>query len=109
MKKKIIVILRIILPLLLLPISRCSSGEPEVRIQSTVTGSQMHIHRTDISYRLLQSGIRRYNLLPENGHTHTFEITEEQQALLELDYPIEIGSTENEYHSHLVSLQKQQF
>ena len=87
----------------------CTSSENDIRIQYSVSEELLHSHDSDITYRGLSSGILRYNLLDRNTHSHTYELTPEEFSWLEMGLPVVIRSTENQHHSHTVTLQKQEF
>ena len=85
---------------------QCSDPDNDIRIQSAVSTTLIHNHQTDITFRLLAAGVRRFNLLPAGGHDHNFQINEEQYALLQLGLPVVVQSSINQAHEHTVTIQR---
>ncbi len=85
----------------------CSREEPEARILALVSTEFGHSHGADITYRAVRSGLRRFHLREANGHSHAFDLTQEQMGTLELGFPVVVDSTEEQVHRHAVTIQKQ--
>jgi len=73
-----------------------------------VTVVNGHDHVADITYRLVQSGVRTFNLLQNAGHSHSFTLTENQAAMLNLGFPVVVESSVTDYHTHTITIQKQE-
>jgi hypothetical protein len=90
----------------LLPVL-CSAEKSEPRLASVVTAAANHDHPVDATYRLLESGIRTFNLTEKEGHTHTITLTSEQAGLVLLGMPVTVESTMSASHTHSVTVRKQ--
>lgn len=85
----------------------CSAEKDEPRIASVVAASANHDHAVDVTYRHVESGLRTFNLLEKEGHTHAISLTPEQVSLLLLGMPVTTESTMSVSHTHQVTLRKQ--
>lgn len=85
----------------------CSAQKEEPRIASVVAVSANHEHTVDVTYRHVESGLRTFNLLEKEGHTHAVSLTAEQVSLLLLGMPVTVESTMSVSHTHQVTLRKQ--
>ena len=85
----------------------CASDSRDPRIAAIVSMSAGHDHGTNVTYRLLHSGMRTFALLENQGHSHAFTLTLEQAALIELGFPVTVESTSTNTHTHTVDLRKQ--
>ncbi len=84
----------------------CSSTGRQNTLQCTVSTELFHTHKTDLTYRKVKSGIRIFLLTASEGHTHSYELREDQVAYLELNVPIALDSTLTNGHKHSVLIQK---
>ena len=85
----------------------CSDDKHEARLLTIVSSEQAHTHTADITYRAVKSGLRRFLLQTAEGHTHSFDLREEELGFLELGFPVVVQSTDEHLHHHSVTIQKQ--
>lgn len=85
----------------------CSAEKQEPRLAAVVSAALNHDHPVDATYRHLESGIRTFNLMEKEGHTHTITLNSEQASLVLLGLPVTVESTTSASHTHQVTVRKQ--
>ena len=93
--------------LTLLCLLACSGNGREARLLTIISLEQGHSHGSDITYRAVKSGLRRFALRAADGHTHNFDLRAEELGFLELGFPVVVQSSEERLHQHTVTIQKQ--
>ena len=87
----------------------CYSRESSPLVQSLVTTDMNHSHENDISFNLIDKGVRKFLLKESAGHSHDLILAEEDVANLNLGQEVQLESETSQFHSHKVTIQKLEF
>lgn len=87
----------------------CYSEENSPLVQSLVGTNWSHTHENDISFELIEKGIRNFLLKENAGHRHDLILSEKNVTDLQLGQEIQLESEPTQFHSHTVTIQKLEF
>ncbi len=82
----------------------CSSSSSDPLLQATVPELQGHSHAYSLRFADLQAGQTTFVMEEAAGHRHELSISEEQRALLLMQFPVTVESTEADGHAHPVTI-----
>ena len=87
----------------------CYSEDSSPLVQSLVSTDMSHSHENDVSFNLIDKGIRKFFLKESSGHRHDLILTEEDVVNINIGQEVQLESETSQFHSHKVTIQKLEF
>jgi len=82
----------------------CSSQSQNPKIQAVVSNVSGHSHPISIRFADIERGQQVFVLEESAGHRHEIRLDAEKRALLMLQLPITVESSESQSHHHSVTI-----